>query len=217
MKLRGPLYVITDRDLAGGLEHEEIAKRAVEGGADIIQLRDKTMDDRHLLATAVRIREIASSAGALFIVNDRPDIALASCADGVHLGQDDMPLDIVRRMAPKDLIIGVSVGSVEQAVKAEKEGADYIALSPLFDTGSKSDAGKGRGLTMLRSIRDAVQIHLFAIGGVNKENAEDVIMSGADGVAVISAVVSQTDIAAAARELRSELMEALELRNAHRI
>ena len=101
------------------------------------------MDNRHLLATAVRMREIASSAGALFIVNDRPDIALASCADGVHLGQDDMPLDIVRRMAPKDLIIGVSVGSVEQAVKAEEEGADYIALSPLFDTGSNRMLGRG--------------------------------------------------------------------------
>ena len=195
------LYVITDEGLAGGLPHSEIAWRAVLGGADAIQLRDKTLTPREMVRAGQEIREITRKAGALFIVNDRLDIALACHADGVHLGQDDMGCCTARQLSPANFIIGVSVGSVDEALAAEQQGADYVAVSPVFCTGSKSDAGPGYGLATLKDIRAAVSIPVIAIGGIGPANAADVIGAGADGIAVISAVVSQPDITAAARGL----------------
>ena len=138
------LYVITDEKLRKGLTHQQIAQEAVNGGADVIQLRDKGMSGRGLFITACEIRDITRIAGALFIVNDRIDIAIASGADGVHLGQDDLPLFVARQLAPGDFIIGISVGSVTEAVNAEAGGADYVAVSPVFGTGTKPDAGPGK-------------------------------------------------------------------------
>jgi len=196
------LYVITDEGLAGGrLKHAVMAERAVEGGAGVIQLRDKTCSLRDLVRTGREIGAITRCAGATFIVNDRFDVALACGADGVHLGQGDLRCDTVRQIAPAGFIIGVSVGSVEEAVDAEQGGADYVALSPVFSTGSKEDAGPGQGLEILRAICDSVRIPVIAIGGIGPDNAGSVIDAGAEGVAVISAVVSQPDITAAARRL----------------
>lgn len=195
------LYVITDKGLAGGLTHAVIAERAVEGGAGVIQLRDKTCSLRDLVRTGREIGVITRRAGATFIVNDRFDVALACGADGVHLGQGDLRCDTVRQIAPAGFVIGVSVGSVEEAVDAEQGGADYVALSPVFSTGSKEDAGQGQGLEILRAICDSVRIPVIAIGGIGPDNAGSVIDAGAEGVAVISAVVSQPDITAAARRL----------------
>ena len=202
------LYVITDEGVGHGLSHAEIAQRAVAGGADTIQLRDKRLSGRDLLAAASAIREITYDAGALFIVNDRLDVALAAGADGVHLGESDLPLGDARRITPPGFIIGASVGSVTAAVSAEAAGADYVALSPTFSTTSKDDAGPGNGLAVLSAIRSAVSLPLVAIGGINTGNVGDVIAAGADGVCVISAVVGQPDITAAAQEMRTRIAAA---------
>jgi len=202
------LYVITDEALAGGLSHAVIAERAVAGGATAIQLRDKTRPYRELVRIGREIRSVTRPAGSLFIVNDRPDIALACGADGVHLGQGDLRCDAARQLSPPGFIIGVSVGSVAEALDAEQGGADYVAVSPVFATGSKDNAGPGHGLACLKEVRAAVSIPVIAIGGIGPGNAGQVIASGADGVAVISAVVSQPDITAAARDLARIIAQA---------
>jgi thiamine-phosphate pyrophosphorylase len=207
MRLDLTLYVVTDRILSRGLGHLEVARRAVAGGADVVQLRDKELSGAELYELAGRMRDIVHGAGKLFIINDRLDIALAAGADGVHLGQDDLPVAAARSVAP-GLVIGASVRSVEEALRAEREGADYVAVSPLFDTGSKHDAGPGHGLLTLREVSKAVSVPVIGIGGIDRSNVTDVIASGAEGVAVISAVVSQPDVAEAARELRSLVVQA---------
>jgi len=199
------LYVITDETVGGGRSHAELARRAVAGGADVIQLRDKRLPGRDLLDAASAIREVTYDAGALFIVNDRLDVALAAGADGVHLGASDLPVGEARRIAPPGFVIGASVGSVAAAVRAAATGADYVALSPTFSTTSKDDAGEGHGLAVLSAIRAAVSVPLIAIGGINAGNVADVIAAGADGVAVISAVVGVDDVTAAARDLRARI------------
>lgn len=199
------LYVITDEKAGGGLSHAEIARRAIAGGADVIQLRDKTCGTLELLRTGTVIREITGKTGTLFIVNDRLDVALACGADGVHLGQEDLGADIARQLAPFGFIIGVSVGTLKEAVQAEKEGADYLALSPVFHTASKYDAGPGRGLNVLQDIKRNVAIPVIAIGGITAGNVNDAITAGADGIAVISAVVGSQDITTAAKELKEKV------------
>ncbi len=203
------LYVVTDEHLSHGHSHAEIAKLAVSGGADVIQLRDKEMSSADLFSTAKQIRKITKGK-ALFIVNDRVDIALASEADGVHLGQDDLPVDVVRLLVPDDFIIGISVGSVSEALKGVKNGADYVAVSPVFSTDSKPDAGQGHGLESIAAIRKAVpkKIPVIGIGGIDTGNAAGVIYAGLDGVAVISAVVSAPDIEKATRNLREKIRSA---------
>jgi thiamine-phosphate pyrophosphorylase len=201
------LYVITDESAGAGLSHAEIAKRAIRGGADVIQVRDKTCGPRELLRIGRVIREITGKTGTLFMVNDRLDVAIACGADGVHLGQDDLCADVARQLTPPGFIIGVSVGTLEEAVRAERDGADYVALSPVFPTASKNDAGPGHGLEVLREIRQNVAIPVIAVGGITRENVHDVIIAGADGIAVISAVVGSPDIAEAARELKEMIRE----------
>jgi thiamine-phosphate pyrophosphorylase len=202
------LYVVTDEPLSGGMRHVEIARRAVQGGADAIQLRDKYESPLGLVRAATEILKITRQYGALLIINDRLDVALACGADGVHLGQGDIRPGVARQVAPPGFIIGISVGDAEEALLAESEGADYVALSPTFDTNSKDDAGHGHGLAQLRTIRNAVKIPVIAIGGIGPGNVRDVIHAGADGVAVISAVVAAPDITRAARELRSLIVQA---------
>ena len=201
------LYVITDEKIAGGRSHAGIAQHAVSGGADIIQLRDKSRSCAELTAVGREIAAVTRKAGVVFIVNDRLDVAIACGADGVHLGQDDIRVSTARQLAPPGFIIGVSVGKVEEAVEAEREGADYVALSPTFSTASKDNAGPGLGLDRLREIRRAVSLPIVAIGGISRQNARDVIAAGADGIAVISAVVSSPDMTAAARELKDLVRE----------
>jgi len=195
------VYVITDEELSGGLSHYEIARLACEGGADVIQLRDKTMSDEEMIKVAREIRRITSLYGSVFIVNDRLNVALAAEADGVHLGQSDMgSRDAVKMKG--DMIVGISAGNPEQAEAAEKEGADYIGFGPVFTTTSKHDARPAAGVGMLKEVRRTVNIPVVAIGGITKENAAGVITNGADGIAVISAVVSQKDIKKATEELK---------------
>ncbi len=197
------LYVITDENVGLGRTHAEIAERAIAGGADAIQLRDKFCSTRELIRIGRILRAITSRGSTLLIINDRLDVALACGADGVHLGQGDMCTDVARQIAPPGFIIGVSVSTVDEAVRAEREGADYVALSPTFSTVSKPDAGPGHGLKMLWEIRRNVSVPVIAIGGIHHGNVGEVIAAGANGIAVISAVVGAADITAAARDLKN--------------
>jgi thiamine-phosphate pyrophosphorylase len=197
------LYVITDEIVGLNRTHAEIAERAIAGGADAIQLRDKSCSSGDLIRIGRSLRAITQRNSTLFIVNDRLDVALACGADGVHLGQGDMRTDVARQIAPPGFLIGVSVSNVEEALRAECEGADYVALSPTFSTGSKRDAGPGHGLDMLREIKRNVSVPVIAIGGIDRHNVREVIAAGADGIAVISAVVGAPDITAAARDLKN--------------
>lgn len=196
------LYVVTDERLSHGLTHTEIARRAIAGGADVIQLRDKTCDCTYLYRCAEEIRDVARAAGVPLIVNDRLDVALQTGADGVHLGQTDMPLKFARRVAPRGFVIGISAGTLKEALDAERDGADYVGLGPIFPTQSKGDAAEACGLGLLREVKSKISIPVVAIGGISSGNAAAVIAAGADGIAVISAVVSQDDIVVAARELK---------------
>jgi thiamine-phosphate pyrophosphorylase len=196
------LYVVTDETLSKCLTHPEIARRAIAGGADVIQLRDKTCDCAYLYRCAGEIRDVARAAGVPLIINDRLDVAMQIGADGVHLGQGDLPLKFARRVAPRGFVIGVSAGTLEEALEAERGGADYVGLGPIFPTQSKIDAREACGLGLLREVRSRVAIPIVAIGGLGAGNAAEVIAAGADGIAVISAVVSQDDVAGAARRLK---------------
>jgi len=202
------LYVITDEKIGRGRSHAELARLSCAGGADAIQLRDKFRSSGELCSVGREIRAITRKEGALFIVNDNLDVALACGADGVHLGQGDMAAGRARKIAPRPFVIGISAGTVAEAVAAEDAGADYVALSPVFATASKDDAGPGQGLFVLREMTEAVSIPVIAIGGITKENAGNVIAGGADGVAVISAVVAQPDVTAAARDLKERIAAA---------
>ncbi len=201
------LYVITDAKLSPGRSHLEVAQAAIEGGASIIQFRDKEMSTRQLEETARKIKELTDEASIPLIINDRLDVALAVDADGVHVGQDDMPAALARQLIGPHKILGVSASTVEEALQAEREGADYVSASPVFTTPTKPDAPPPTGLEGLRAIVEAVNLPVIAIGGINEKNAAEVIEAGAQGIAVISAVISAPDIVAAARHLR-ETVEA---------
>ncbi|MGB8311152.1 MAG: thiamine phosphate synthase [Halobacteriota archaeon] len=205
--MRYELYVITDPVLGCGRSHEEITRLAIDGGADVVQLRDKTSGTRDLLRAGRRMRRVTRAADVLFIVNDRVDVALACRADGVHLGQSDLPIDVARALAPSEFTIGVSVSHAAEAVQAVQEGADYVAASPVFLTASKHDTGAGCGIAGIKQIRKAVDVPIIAVGGIGLNNVHDVLRAGADGIAVISAVVSQPNITRAAQDLKNRIVE----------
>ena len=201
------LYVVTDRELSKGRSDAEVARMAYEGGADVVQLRMKNADGREMLEQANLIRRYADEMCKLFIVDDRVDIAMASGADGVHLGQSDMPLEAARKLMGDDAIIGISVDNVEEAVAAQEGGADYVGVGAVFQTSTKPDAQQGIGLGAVFEVRQAVDIPVVAIGGINRGNIQDVIRAGADAAAVVSAVVAQDDVSAAAHELRDLILQ----------
>ena len=182
------LYVIPDRLIGAPLSLEEQARLALEGGATAIQLRDKPADGGELLETAKRMTRLCGEYGALFIVNDRLDVALLSGADGVHLGQSDLPVKEARKLAPRPFIVGASAHTASEAGNAEKDGADYIGAGAVFETGSKGNA-KVIGLEGLRELTAAARLPVVAIGGVSPENLPEVMETGAAGVSVISSAI----------------------------
>ncbi|MBI2002034.1 MAG: thiamine phosphate synthase [candidate division NC10 bacterium] len=202
------LCVITDPKLAPGRDHVAIAKAALAGGADMIQLRDKAGDLRELLPQARAIQALCRSQGAIFIVNDRLDLALAAGADGVHVGQEDLPAEAARRLLPPGRILGVSTHTPEQAEAARLAGADYIGFGPMFPTGTKDTGYTPRGLPGLRDVRAASSLPILAIGGITLDTVEGVIAAGATAPAVISAIVAAPDIAAAAAAFRERVAAA---------
>ena len=168
-------------------------KEAVEAGCKIVQYREKNRSTKEMISEAAEIKRICSDK-AIFLVNDRIDVALAVDADGVHIGQDDMPIETARKLLGEDKIIGLTVHNTDEAMEAEKKGADYVGLSPIFDTATKKDAGDGIGPEKIREIKNAISIPVVAIGGINKENCESVIQNGADSLVAISAVICSDDV-----------------------
>jgi len=186
----------------------EVVARALEGGARVIQLREKGISDREFYVEGLKIKPLVRSYGRLFLVNDRVDIAQALDADGVHLGQDDLPLPAARRILGEDKIIGISVRSVEEAKRAAREGADYLAVSGVFPTETKRDVEVVLGVEGVRRIREVVDLPLVGIGGIKSHNTGEVIRAGADGVAVVTAVTMAPDVAGACRKLVEVIQQA---------
>ena len=203
------LYLVTDRSLSKGRPTAEIVAAAVAGGVSCIQLREKSCGTREFLNEALALQPLLKSRNIPLIINDRLDIALAIEADGVHLGQSDMPIGMARKIAGNSLIIGISAESVDDALRAEQEGADYIGISPVFSTPTKTDIAPPLGLEGVRQIRALVDIPLVGIGGINSDNAESVLAAGADGIAVVSAIVSAADPAGAAKKLKTLIDQVL--------
>ena len=198
------LCVITDEELSG-LCHREVAEQALQGGAPMIQLRDKARNLRYLYEEAAAIQRLCLQHGALFIVNDRLDLALAVKADGVHLGQDDLPPHLARPLLRPGMILGISTHSVEEARAAQAAGADYIGFGPVFPTGTKTGTRPVVGLNGIRNVRKAVRVPVLAIGGITAERVPEILEAGAHGVAVISAIVGSGQIAEACRHFLSQL------------
>jgi len=198
-RLRG-LYVIIDPQVAPGRDELTIARQAIAGGASLIQLRDKTREKGLQLPVARALLDLCRDAGVPFIVNDHVDLALAVNADGVHLGQKDLPVSVVRRLVPRQMIVGCSTNNPPEAEQAEADGADYVSVGRLFPTGSKPDT-RPANVDTVRSIKDAVRLPVCAIGGINESNIDAVIAAGADMVAVIAAVIAAPDVREAARRL----------------
>lgn len=195
------VYLVTDRQLSRGRTTLEIVEAAVRGGASCIQLREKDCSTREFIEEAISIRSLLTRYKIPLIINDRVDVALAVKADGIHLGQTDMPCTIARQIVPEEMIVGISVESLDDAITAQKDGADYLGVSPIYNTPTKTDTAKPLGLAGLQSIRSEVNLPLVGIGGLNMGNAAEVIQHGADGVAVVSAIVAADDPEAAARDL----------------
>ncbi len=202
------LMLVTDRRLSRGRETAWIVREAVAGGATCVQLREKNADTREFLAEARAVKAALEGTGVPLIINDRVDVALAAGADGVHLGQQDLPIADARRLVPQGWIIGVSAESVEDAVRAERDGADYVGASPVFATPTKTDTAPPLGLDGLRAIRATVTIPVVAIGGIHAGNAHAVREAGADGLAVVSAIMGAEDPRRVAATLRAVITAA---------
>ncbi len=195
---------MVDSRAMGGRPEREVARAAIAGGARVIQLRDKVREKGRLLPVASGLRVLCRQAGVVFIINDHVDLALASGADGVHVGQKDLPVSVVRRQLPIDALVGCSTNNPEEARRAQEEGADYVGVGALFPTASKADI-RPASLQVLAAVRQAVPLPIVAIGGINRDNAAAAVAAGADAVAVISAVCSAEDPEAAARALTKVL------------
>ena len=196
------LYLCTDRALMRAPTVEQCVEQAVKGGCTVVQLREKECPSREFYELALRVKAVTERYSVPLIINDRVDIALASDAHGVHVGQGDLPAAVVRRIIGADKILGVSASTLEEAVKAQEDGADYIGVGAMFSTATKTDA-KLVTMEELMKIRAAVSVPIVVIGGINQETAPLYKGSCKNGHAVVSAIVAQPDIEAAARGMRS--------------
>ena len=204
MKIPSPLYVILDPEVTRGGDLPGLLEAVLAGGCRMVQLRDKRRRLAEVYPEARTLRERCKAAGTLFIVNDRADLALALHADGLHVGQDDLPGAAARRLLPPGMILGISTHDARQARQALADGADYIAVGSIFPTGTKA----GFQLVspgLLRELRPAIPVPLVGIGGITEDNASQVLAAGADAVAVISAVCGAADPAAATRRFLGRL------------
>jgi len=196
------LCVITQAVASQGRGHADVARAALLGGARMIQFREKSMSTLALFETAKQIRDLTRKHGATFIVNDRVDVAMASEADGVHLGKEDLPIGIARHILGKDALIGASVNSPEEAEAAVAAGASYLGVGPVYSTSTKADAGEAVGLRPIIEIKRVVSVPVLAIGGITCDNMREPLDAGADGIAVISAVAWAEDMVKATKTLR---------------
>ncbi len=196
------LYLITDAELGRGRSHRQIVAAAIYGGVTVVQYREKNASTRRMVEEALELRQLCCSYNVPFIVNDRLDVALAVDADGVHVGQDDMPAALARKLIGPGKILGVSVENVTQARAALADGADYVGASPIFATPTKPDAPAPMGVEGLQELARVCTVPIVAIGGLNASNAAGILRAGAAGLAVVSAIVSADDVERAARELK---------------
>ena len=213
MKPDYSLYLVTDRMRMSTRTLGEAVEQAVIGGCTLVQFREKEIPALDFYMLALEIKKITDRYGIPLIINDRIDIAMATGADGVHIGQRDIPVDIARKVIGKDMLLGVSVGSAAEAIDAVKAGADYLGVGAMFPTGTKPDAGFV-SMEELGRIRKAVDIPIVVIGGISRENAMLFRPMGVDGLAVVSAVIAKPDIKKSAADLKS-LFLGKEVMNEH--
>lgn len=199
MKKIGRFHLITDTVIQSRFTHVELARMAIKGGADTIQYRSKSGSTREMIDTAIKIKALCTEANVPLIINDRVDVAIASGADGVHLGDDDFPIPLARKLLGQGAIIGGSAGNIDKAFKCLSDGADYIGSGPVYGTNSKPDAGNAIGVETIRRIGEKISLPVIAIGGVTVNDVGELLAAGAHGVAVISAVCLSDDPEAAAR------------------
>jgi len=195
------VYLVTDPRLGGDRSLLSIIEEAVAGGVTVVQIREKHATTRDFVRFAAEAKALLDAANVPMIINDRIDVALAVGASGVHVGQDDMPCMLARKLLGDDAIVGVSVNTPDEARRAEAEGADYLGISPIFDTPTKTDTDPAVGLDGISSIRRATRLPLVGIGGLSAANASEVIRAGANGVAVVSAIIAAADPRAASASL----------------
>jgi thiamine-phosphate pyrophosphorylase len=205
LSISGPLYILTDRNLSG-LSHIQTVRRAISAGVKVVQMREKFMSRRDIFKEAFQIRMLTAKHKVTFVLNDYIDIALAVGADGVHIGQEDMPVEDAKKILGRKMFVGVSTHNLKQALDAQNKGADYIGFGPMFETSTK-DAGMPKGVRALKKIREHISIPIVAIGGISHDNAGEVLDAGADMCAVVSGILSG-DI----RENVRKFMEAVKQR-----
>lgn len=205
--VRAGIYFVTSQSLSKGRSTVEIVRSALKGGIKLVQLREKDLTDSEMTELAMEIRAMTTDAGALLIINDRPDVAIAVNADGVHLGQDDEAIDTVRDMAP-DLIIGASTHSADEALHAQRLGASYINIGPVFQTGTKEWNKDFLGIESIGRISANVSIPFTVMGGIKKEHIPELVAAGASAIALVTAITAANDPEEAARELMEKYQEA---------
>ena len=201
------LYLVTDQSLTRGRPLADVVAAAVQGGVTCVQLREKQSDSRDFLAQAMALKVLLAPHGVPLVINDRIDIALACEAEGVHLGQSDMPVYDARRLLPAKVFIGWSVETAHEVAQSAHLPVDYLGVSPVFATPTKTDTKTPWGLEGLRQVRAATGLPLVAIGGIHTDNAQDVMRAGANGLAVVSALCSAVDPAQAARDFMRLIVE----------
>ena len=194
------LYAIVDRQALRDRDPVAVTEQIIAGGAQVVQWRDKVSDKGAVLSTARALKEVCQRANALFIVNDHADVTILCGADGVHVGQKDLPVAELRRMLPVGMLIGCSANNLPEALKAQADGADYLGVGTIYATGTKADT-RPAGLEVLRAIKEAVSIPVVAIGGISHDNIGEVMQTGVDGAAVISALLGAEDVAEATRRM----------------
>lgn len=209
--MRG-LYLVTDRGLCGNRSLEDVAHQALVGGAVCVQLREKDASTRFFIDEARKMKALTKRFHVPLIINDRIDVALASGADGIHIGQDDMPYAEARRLMGPDAIIGLSVETWDDVVGAEALDVDYLGVSPIFETPTKTDTGENWGFAGLARIKAYSRHTLVAIGGMNASNAREAVMAGADAIAVVSAICAASDPLLVSREINEIIQVALKKR-----
>ena len=196
------LYLVTDQQALRGRALTDVVKQAVQGGVTCVQLREKTSCTRDFVALACALKTLLKPLGVPLVINDRIDVALACGAQGVHLGQSDMPVELARQLLPQQVFIGLSVESLDDVRRAAHQPVDYLGVSPIYATPTKTDTAEPWGLTGLRQVRGLTDVPLVAIGGIHLGNAAEVLAAGADSLAVVSALCSADDPSAAARAFR---------------
>ncbi len=201
------LYLVTDRRLVGGKDFYRSLEEALAGGVTLLQLREKEVSSAEFYQIALKVKEICGRYDVPLIINDRLDIALAVDADGLHIGQQDLPLPVARRLLGRDKLIGVSATTLAEAQLAEAGGADYLGIGAMYPTGTKTDA-RAVSLSELTAIRQNVTIPVVAIGGIGTANVTEVMGTGIAGVSVVSAILAQDDVRAAAQHLRQLIITA---------